>query len=90
MDPEKLAEVLEKLLAAGFQPPLHFAAIAKNGSVLAGRYDAVADGSLDATMLAQALVEDMFLVPVNMMFVDHRGEVARVVLSADREPLVFH
>jgi hypothetical protein len=72
-------EMLAHLMEAGFKPPLHWAAIARNGSMMAGRYEVTERGDLDCEIVFSD--EADMAVPVNLMFVDCRGEAARVVIG---------
>jgi hypothetical protein len=77
-----LRAILEELVDRGFESPLHFVALGKNGSLLAGRYDWWGGlESLRVTVTAQAIPEDGFALPVNLLFVDIDGDAARVVID---------
>jgi hypothetical protein len=103
MDPAELTAAmgaaLRRLLEQeGFDLPISFVALARNGSVLAGRYH-LADSSgalsgeagLDCDILAEAYVQGIFALPLNLMFVDARGKkAARVLIEGpDRESQWF-
>lgn len=80
---EQFASFLSTLLAQGFETPIHWIALAVNGTVIAGRYDAEPDGSLKATLTAQHMVGRGFALPINFVYVDQRGEAARFVIARD-------
>ena len=91
MTPEVIAEILEKLQGEGFVLPYSFVAIGVNGALMAGVFAKAASGDdLDCTFSARHLPDERgVLMPVNMMFVDARGEAARVVLTGPEQPLAF-
>ena len=91
MPPEVIAEILKKLQDEGFVLPYSFVTIGVNGALIAGVFSEAASGDgLDCTFTAEHLPDERgFLMPVNMMFVDARGEAARVVLKGPEQPLVF-
>jgi len=72
---------LRQLLDTGFQMPIHFAAVGTNGSVVAGTYRRASRGKgFDCRITAQNLSPEGLTAPVNIMYVDRRGEAALVVL----------
>jgi hypothetical protein len=72
---------VQELLDRGFELPIHFAAIGANGSVVAGTYQPRDDASgLDCRITAQSSETEGLTVPVNIMFVDSRGESAVIVV----------
>jgi len=72
---------IQELLDRGFELPIHFAAVGSNGSVVAGTYRPLDDASgLDCRITAQTGDADGLTAPVNIMFVDRRGESAVVVV----------
>jgi len=83
MDPAQLGAILSQLLARGFETPIHLAALGVNGSVIACRYTAADEGTLDAKVIAQHIERGSFVLPINLVFVDARGEAARVVFARD-------
>ena len=59
--------------------PIHFAAVGTNGSVVAGTYHASARGrGFDCPITVQTEGKGL-TSPVNIMYVDRRGESALVV-----------
>ena len=79
---ETLAEIARELIARGFEPPLWLAIISLNGCTLTYRYDADhSTGGFSPTLLAENLSEDVMRLPINIMFVDSRGEATRVVID---------
>jgi hypothetical protein len=86
MNPEMFAEILGGLIDRGFVLPFHFAALGSNGSVLAGSFRAdETGGGLTCEIAAEHFVEKVFVAPINVMFVDARGEAARVAIGPDGE-----
>jgi hypothetical protein len=86
----QLADALRMMLDdLGFELPLHFAAIASNGAVMAGTYRLdEAGGELACRVTVEPT--DMVTTPVNIMYVDARGEAARVVIGPSGTPRVYH
>lgn len=78
MDLQKhFTAILEDLLARGFEPPIHIAVLAANGSVLAGSFTGT-----EFKPSAQCYFGAGFQLPINMMFVDGAtGAAARVVIE---------
>lgn len=74
-------ESVLQLLEHGFQMPIHFAAIGTNGSVVAGTYSSSGrDGAgLDCHITVRTKGQNL-TSPVNIMYVDRRGESALIVL----------
>jgi hypothetical protein len=84
MDAEALAGILDALLERGFQLPIHCAVMGVNGSLIAALFDKAADEDrLFTTCTAQHFVDDGFTLPINMLFVDSRGEATRVLVEAN-------
>ncbi len=83
---EQIAATLDELIGTqGFVLPIHAAALAVNGASLVITYEPAPDGLVPNV---QHCTEDsgIFPFPINLMFVDQRGEAARVVISeADRQ-----
>ena len=87
LDPQDFEKVLEELLYRGFEAPFYFSAIAVNGAMIAGCYRTSATGEgLDCEILWSHTPSGTLLGPVNMMFVDGRGEAARVTLATSSQP----
>jgi hypothetical protein len=87
MDPEQMAEVIQTLLARGFQYPLYLSAVAVNGQVLVMRYAQTQDDAIEVTTLAEHDEAPGFVLPINLMITDRRGAAARVVI---RRPDAWH
>lgn len=78
----RLSTALGTVIAQGFEFPIFWVAVAANGEMLAGRYDLSESGSgLESRLLVRHSDGGTFAVPVNVMFVDGRGEAARVVIK---------
>jgi len=74
------------LIEHRFVPPLHAAAIGAEGGMLYLRFVASSEtGGLDAERLAEHHDGKGLGMPVNLLFTDARGEVARVLLGSERE-----
>lgn len=90
--PDMLAGFLEELIGDhGYQLPIYWAAISVNGSIFAGAYEQATVG-LDCKVFAEHSPTGMFVAPVNIIFVDSRGEAARTVLEGPEasKPVLIH
>lgn len=82
---QAIAEALEMLIhKKGFEVPIYMAAIGSNGYTYAVKYQQEAEGTaLEAKELAEhAPDEEGARFPINMLFVDCRGNGARVLVNA--------
>jgi hypothetical protein len=71
---------IQQLLDKGFEMPIHFAAVGTNGSVIAGTFRFSQGGKdLDCQITVHPPHHGL-TAPVNIMYVDRRGETALVVL----------
>ncbi len=85
---EGLVSALQSLIEDyGFQAPIHMCAIARNGAACVGTYSTASEG-LDWEGRYFDMVKD-WLLPINMMFVDDRGEAASVFIQTRTSPLIF-
>lgn len=92
----EVARTLKRLVNdEDFELPIQCVVLARNGSLLAVRYRPVAeieaaDGQTGLTcdILAESYADNLFILPVNIMFVDATGErAARVVIETpESEP----
>jgi hypothetical protein len=75
------AASVRQLLRKGFEMPIHFAAVGTNGSVVAGtfRFSRSRD-DFDCQITIQPSVVESLTAPINIMYVDRKGEAALVVL----------
>jgi hypothetical protein len=72
---------IRQLLDSGFEMPIHFAAVGTNGAVVAGTHRAAHHGRLfECQITVQTMKPEGLTAPVNVMYVDRRGEAALVVL----------
>jgi len=72
---------IRQLLNRGFKMPIHFAAVGANGAVAAGTFQFSPDGQgFDCQITVQNSEAEGLTAPVNIMYVDRRGEAALVVL----------
>jgi hypothetical protein len=73
-----LATILQELLELGFAPPIHCAIVGVNGSVSAMLIQKVDGGvGFSSTRTVENIVDGRFVVPINVFFVDSRGEAVR-------------
>jgi hypothetical protein len=83
-DNSLLLGILFELVESGFELPVHCTIVGVNGSVSArsiGKLDGHAD--LSCVRTVEHLVEGRFVVPINVFFVDSRGEAVRVLVQDD-------
>ena len=84
MDPQSLARIIETLLERGYVPPIHCAVLGVNGSLVAALFQRVAgEDRFSTTCTAQYFLDEGFLLPINILFVDSRGEAMRVLIESD-------
>jgi hypothetical protein len=77
---------IRQLLDHGFEMPIHFAAVGVDGSVVAGTYSPSGRGGAGVDCQITLQTEDKSLSPpVNIMFVDRRGESAVIVVRQQTE-----
>jgi hypothetical protein len=83
------SDSIRKLLESGFEMPIHFAAVGINGSVVAGTYTAAPNGrSFECQITVRTVKPEGLTAPVNVMYVDRRGEAALVVLRPAQEEAI--
>jgi hypothetical protein len=79
---------VQQLLDRGFEMPIHFAAMGTNGTVVAGTYTpSVAGRGFSCKITIPASNPDGLTEPVNIMYVDRRGESAVVVVRQTKDGL---
>jgi hypothetical protein len=71
---------IEQLLHAGYALPMHCTAVGLNGALMHVRYEAAA-GALSAAVLADQAPDAGFTVPINVLFVDAKGQAARLLIG---------
>ena len=74
-----------ELLDRGFEPPITFVAISVDGNVFGCRHT----GSGEPQIVADHGTGEHWRAPVNLLYVDSRGEAARVLLRALDQPPEF-
>ncbi|MGB8298980.1 MAG: hypothetical protein WCG85_26415 [Polyangia bacterium] len=84
IDASSFAKLLEALLAQGYQLPIHCAVLGANGSLIAVLFQKiVGDDGLSSVCTGHHFLDEGFVLPVNMLFVDSRGEATRVLVESD-------
>jgi len=79
-----LAGILQELIEHGFEPPICCTMVAVNGSVSSTLIQKVeGEPRLSSTRTAEHVVDGQFVVPINVFFVDSRGEAVRVLVRRD-------
>ena len=72
---------IQQLLDRGFELPIHFAAVGTNGSVVAGTFShSGAERRLNCQITVRRMKRDGLAGPVNILYVDRKGESAVVTL----------
>ena len=72
---------VKQLLDRGFEMPIHFAAVGTNGAAVTGTYRFLADRSgFECQITAQTPDPEGMTAPVNIMYVDSKGECAHMVI----------
>lgn len=86
MDLQKsFSEILTTLIERGFVPPMYMAALANNGEAMV--CEIVPEGGhLGTRMLCQHSPLGFMALPINIMYVDQRGEAARVMIGEAGAP----
>jgi len=88
---EEFGEVIQNLLDKEFQAPLYFCAIAVNGSMDIGSFERIGDtADLHPNFLAQHSTADLHALPIHLLFVDPKGQAARIVIQGSGEPQIIH
>ena len=77
---EGLGNALAELIQRGFEPPFFVAIVAVNGSASFFKYELDGD-EFSAECLAEHAEPPGFKTPINLMYVDSRGEAAHVVIK---------
>ena len=77
---QKIMGILDSLIEKGFRFPIRVAIIANSDAARCGKFEPSEDGTIRYVDLAQS-ESDSMRMPINMMFVDARGEAARVVIA---------
>ena len=80
---------IRQLLNHGFEMPIHFAAVGVDGSVVAGTYipSPRGGGAFDCQITLQSEGKSLG-PPINIMYVDRRGESALIVVRQQTESLM--
>lgn len=73
---QRMKEVLWDLAEAGFKFPIQFVTVGLNGAVLCGAYNLNEEGLAIPTFTAQHLPGERMTLPINIMFIDAKGQAA--------------
>src|SRR5262245_13715861 len=89
---KQIRQILSVLLESGFKMPIILTSIDRYGSLIVAEYTLAPgkDDHWNCEMLAQRMKNELFEPPINMLFVDARGEAARVVFDAHGERQILH
>ena len=88
LDPRDVGRILDSLLAQGMVLPLQMVSVGLNGALMAGSFVTASSGE-GLEFKQTALQGGDFQLPINMMFVDAKGEAARVLIEQSQEPQIF-
>ncbi len=81
------ADILTELLSEGFEPPFSVSAISPGGTKVHARYDRDPSRCVGLSRLKQ-LSQLGTPLPIDITFVDSRGETARAVWTEDGVSLI--
>lgn len=87
---KEIREMLLLLPEGGFVMPIILTSIDRYGSLMVAEYTPREKDHWDCEMLAERMKSELFEAPINMLFVNARGEVARVVYDATGERRILH
>ena len=89
---KQIREILLLLLESGFVIPIILTSIHRYGSLMVAEYTPLPEKKdhWHCAMLAERMKSELFEPPINMLFVDARGEVARVIFDAEGERRILH
>ena len=89
---KQIREILLLLLEGGFVMPIILTSIDRYGSLMVAEYTPTSGKKdhWDCVVLAERMKSELFEPPINMLFVDARGEVARVVFDVAGERQILH
>lgn len=83
-----IAGALRTVLDRGGRFPFATCCLAANGSMVYGRYDA-GTGCGVWVPLADYMVDDAMVLPVNMLLIDGNGAAHRIIIETSGQP-VYH
>jgi hypothetical protein len=82
---------VQQLLHRGFEMPIHFAAVGANGSVVAGTFTMLPGGQgMDCQITVPTSKAEGLTAPVNIMYVDSKGDSALVVVRQSKGQPEIH
>ena len=89
---KQIRQILLLLQESGFTMPIILTSIDRYGSVMLAEYTTVHGKTdhWDCEIIAERMKSELFEPPINMLFVDARGEAARVVFDAAGERRILH
>ncbi len=77
-----LIDILNELLSEGYEPPFLVSGISLDGTTVNARYDR------RGSRWAGAFIFETLQLPINITFLDFRGETARAVWTEDGVSLI--
>jgi len=83
-------EAVNALIDNGWYYPLRFVALALNGTLLAGYYEAQPGGGARVTITHEPGIDEVFVFPVNVLFINPAGDAVRVEIAGREKPLTYH
>ena len=87
-----IANAVTHLIDNNFGLPIHVFSTSSNGSIFLCRYEkSPAHTGLEIEVLYENFRDDVFLIPINLMFIGASGKTARMVIErvGDDEPLQY-
>jgi len=90
--PKQIRQILLLLQESGFTRPIILTSIDRYGSLMLAEYtpEPGKKDHWDCEIIAERMKSELFEPPINMLFVDARGEAARVVFDAAGERRILH
>jgi hypothetical protein len=87
---KEMRRILTELLEVGFEMPILVTSIDKRGSLMVAEYNPNEKGHLHCEIIAQRMRGEFFVPPVNMIYADARGDVARALLETEGTRTMLH
>jgi len=83
-------EAVNALIDNGWYYPIRFVALAVNGVLLSGYYEAKLGGGARMVITHAPGSDDVFAFPTHVMFINPAGDAVRVKITGSEKPLTYH
>jgi energy-coupling factor transporter transmembrane protein EcfT len=77
---EAIIALLTQIIDSGAKMPISLVCVGLDGSMKYSRYRTNDQGAADCEVLAETISAQGFALPINLMFIDARGEAYRAAL----------